>query len=81
LIAANLKDETFRKEQAATVTAQEVMKRLHDDGWYEVKQSGSHKKFKNESKTGIVTVTMHKGDIPKGTLAGIFRQAGWERQP
>jgi len=23
------------------VTAQEVIKRLHDDGWYEVRQSGS----------------------------------------
>ena len=63
------------------MTAQEVIKRLHDDGWHEVKQTGSHKKFKHDSKAGIVTVPMHRGDIPKGTLGSIFRQAGWEKQP
>jgi predicted RNA binding protein YcfA (HicA-like mRNA interferase family) len=63
------------------VTAQEVIKRLRDEGWYEVKQTGSHKKLKHDTRPGIVTVTMHKGDIPKGTLASIFRQAGWGTQP
>ncbi len=63
------------------MTAQEVIKRLHDDGWQEVKQTGSHKKFKHDNKTGIVTVPMHRGDIPKGTLGSIFRQTGWEKQP
>jgi predicted RNA binding protein YcfA (HicA-like mRNA interferase family) len=61
------------------VTALEVIRKLHEDGWYEVKQTGSHKKFKHDAKAGIVTVTMHKGDIPKGTLSNIFRQAGWDK--
>jgi predicted RNA binding protein YcfA (HicA-like mRNA interferase family) len=59
------------------VTAQEVIKKLRDDGWYEVKQTGSHRKFKHDEKPGIVTVSMHKGDIPTGTLKSIYRQAGW----
>jgi predicted RNA binding protein YcfA (HicA-like mRNA interferase family) len=61
------------------VTAQEVIQRLHEDGWYEVKQTGSHKKLKHDTKAGIVTVPMHKGDIPKGTLSSIYRQAGWDK--
>ena len=50
---------------------------IKDDGWYEVRQKGSHKQFKHPSKTGLVTVSFHKlsDDIPKGTLASIYKQA------
>ena len=62
------------------MTAQEVIRRLQREGWYQVSQSGSHKKFNHDTKPGIVTVATHRGDVPKGTLAGIFRQAGWDKQ-
>jgi predicted RNA binding protein YcfA (HicA-like mRNA interferase family) len=61
------------------VTAQEVIRRLNEDGWYPIKQTGSHRKFKHDAKPGIVTVPMHRGDIPKGTLGNIYRQAGWDK--
>ncbi len=63
------------------MTAQEVVRRLHQDGWREVNQTGSHKKFNHDDKAGTVIVPMHRGDIPTGTLRSIFRQAGWEKQP
>jgi predicted RNA binding protein YcfA (HicA-like mRNA interferase family) len=60
------------------MTARDVIKRLTDEGWYEARQSSSHKQFKHDEKPGLVTVPVHGNkDIPKGTLASIFRQAGW----
>ena len=61
------------------MTASDVVKRLHADGWQEVSQKGSHKKFRHLTKPGNVTVPMHNGDIPKGTLSNIYRQAGWDK--
>lgn len=42
------------------------------------RQKGSHKQFKHEEKSGLVTVADHGGnsDIPKGTLNSILKQAG-----
>ena len=61
------------------MTAKQVVRRLLDEAWYEVRQEGSHKQFAHDKKPGVVTVPMHGSkDIPKGTLASIFRQAGWK---
>jgi len=56
--------------------AREVLKILKDDGWYEDFQKGSHLQLKHILKPGKVTVPMHSGDIPKGTLHMIMKQAG-----
>ncbi len=59
------------------MTACEVIQRLQQEGWYEVRQT-KHKHFAHPTKPGIVTVPIHGGkNIPKGTLANIKRQAGW----
>lgn len=57
--------------------ARHLLQILKEDGWYEVRQKGSHKQFKHDSKTGLVTVSFHKlsDDIPKGTLGSIYKQA------
>ena len=49
---------------------------LHEDGWYLVKQEGSHRQFKHPTKPGRVTVAGKPGETlhPK-TLASILRQA------
>ena len=49
---------------------------LKDDGWVECAQRGSHIQFKHESKKGKVTIPNHGGDIPRGTLNSILKQAG-----
>ena len=59
------------------MTAQEILKILHKDGWHEVHQEGSHLQLKHPTKPGTVTVAMHgKKDIPPGTLSKILKQAG-----
>jgi predicted RNA binding protein YcfA (HicA-like mRNA interferase family) len=56
--------------------AKEVLKLLKDDGWYEDSQKGSHLQLRHPEKPGKVTVPIHSGDIPKGTIHGILKQAG-----
>jgi predicted RNA binding protein YcfA (HicA-like mRNA interferase family) len=60
------------------MTVREVLRLLHDDGWRVYMQSGSHIQLKHFVKKGRVTVPDHKGDIKKGTLHSIFKQAGLE---
>ena len=55
--------------------SREVIRRLLDDGWYEVNHVGSHKQFKHPTKKGRVTVPVPSRDIPIGTLKSIERQA------
>lgn len=54
----------------------QLEKLLKKDGWEEVSQKGSHRKFKHGVKKGIVIVPIHKGDVPIGTLISIKKQAG-----
>lgn len=58
--------------------AREILKILKDDGWYEARQSGSHKQFHHPTKKGTVTLSYHSGgdDIPIGTARNILKQAG-----
>lgn len=54
----------------------DVIKALEADGWYEVRQRGSHKQFKHPNKKGLVTVPHPQRDLPIGTLRSIRKQAG-----
>lgn len=56
--------------------AKEAEKILLDDGWYFVKQVGSHRHYKHPIKPGKVTIPFHTGDIDKGTYNSILKQAG-----
>lgn len=58
------------------MTVREIIKILRNDGWYETVQNGSHIQLKHSKKTGKVTVPNHSGDVSKGTLNSILRQAG-----
>jgi predicted RNA binding protein YcfA (HicA-like mRNA interferase family) len=58
------------------MSSRELIRRLLDDGWFEVAQVGSHKQFKHLEKLGRVTVPHPKRDIPLGTLKSIEKQAG-----
>jgi predicted RNA binding protein YcfA (HicA-like mRNA interferase family) len=58
------------------MTVREVLKLLHNDGWFEYEQNGSHIQLKHPIKKGRVTVPFHKGDLKKGTLQSIRKQAG-----
>lgn len=58
------------------MTAREIIKIITDDGWYFVKQVGSHKQYKHPTKQGKVTVPNHTGDIHPKTVKSILKQAG-----
>ena len=59
------------------VTAPDFLRALQRDGWHIVRRSGSHAQLKHPTKSGRVTVAMHKQQIiaPK-TLHSALTQAG-----
>ena len=66
-----------KKRKLKNLTAKEVLDILKQDGWYVVKQKGSHVQLKHPKKKGKVTVPMHSGKtLPIGTVKSIFKQAG-----
>jgi predicted RNA binding protein YcfA (HicA-like mRNA interferase family) len=55
----------------------EAIRLVEENGWYHVRTRGSHRQFKYQVKSGIVTIAGQPGvDIPKGTLNSILKQAG-----
>ena len=59
----------------------EVLKLLEQDGWFLVRQKGSHRQYKHPTKPGRVTVAGNLGDeLPPGTLNSILNQAGLKKR-
>lgn len=61
------------------MSSREVIAMLQRDGWTLARTRGSHHIFKHPARPGSVTVPHSNKDVPEGTLASIFRQAGWDR--
>ena len=57
--------------------AKDVMRLIEKDGWYLVRQKGSHRQYKHLKKKGLVTIAVHKlsDEIAVGTLKSILKQA------
>ena len=56
----------------------QVLRRLHNDGWFQVRSKGGHRQFKHPTRPGRVTISGKPSHtVPTGTLKGIVRQAGW----
>ena len=55
----------------------EIIKLIEADGWYLVRQKGSHKQYKHSYKKGLVTISGHKlsDEVKMGTLSSILKQA------
>jgi predicted RNA binding protein YcfA (HicA-like mRNA interferase family) len=60
----------------------EVIKLLEKDGWFLARQTGSHRQYKHQTKTGLVTLAVHRlsDDLAPGTLNSILKQAGLKNQ-
>jgi predicted RNA binding protein YcfA (HicA-like mRNA interferase family) len=57
----------------------DLLRRLRDDGWQQIRVTGSHLHFKHPTKPGLVTVPAGgklAHDVALGTLRSILRQAG-----
>ncbi len=55
----------------------EIVKIIENDGWFLVRQKGSHRQYKHKIKKGLITIASHKmsDDIAIGTLDSILKQA------
>ena len=54
----------------------EIIRLIENDGWFQVRQKGSHRQFNHTSKKGTVTVAGKPGDdLAKGTEKSILTQA------
>lgn len=58
------------------MNSKELIRMLEEDGWREVRVTGSHHHFKHSVKPGLVTVPHPKKDLPTGTVKSILRRAG-----
>ena len=59
------------------LSADELLRVLHRDGWNVTRQAGSHAVLRYPTKAGRVVIPMHAGrDVKLGTLAGILADAG-----
>ena len=51
---------------------------LRQDGWEHVATKGGHWQFSHPTKAGRATKPHPNKNIPRGTVASIYRQAGWK---
>jgi len=55
----------------------EITAYIESDGWYLVRQKGSHRHYRHPAKTGTVTIPgKPSDDLPPGTAKSILKQAG-----
>jgi predicted RNA binding protein YcfA (HicA-like mRNA interferase family) len=58
--------------------SRDIIGRLKQDGWVEVRIVGSHHVFKHPVTKDTVTVPHPKKDLGKGLVHAIYRGAGWK---
>ncbi|MFP4472164.1 MAG: type II toxin-antitoxin system HicA family toxin [Bacteroidales bacterium] len=57
--------------------SRELLKILTRDGWYPLRQSGSHIILKHDKKQGAIVFPFHPtSEIKKGLLFSILKKAG-----
>ncbi len=55
----------------------ELLRILGKEGWFVVRQRGSHRQLHHPTKPGTVTVAGKPSvDVPPGTLNSVLKQAG-----
>lgn len=58
------------------MSSRDVIRKIEAYGWYQVRQSGSHRQFRHPTRPGTATVPHPKHDLPIGTLRSISKQTG-----
>ena len=53
---------------------------IEADGWFQVRQRGSHRQYHHANKAGTVTVSGKPSvEVPPGTLNSVLKQAGLKK--
>lgn len=60
------------------LSSAEIVRTLHQHGFQDIRQKGSHLILFNPGSKKLVTVPVGKMDLPIGTAKAIFRSAGIE---
>ena len=55
---------------------QQVIRALERAGWQVHRQRGSHVSMRKEGVLFLITVPLHRRDLPRGTLRDIIKDAG-----
>jgi predicted RNA binding protein YcfA (HicA-like mRNA interferase family) len=59
------------------VKVKDITRIIENDGWYQVRQKGSHRQFKHTIKKGLVTINGKPSDDLSAFLENsILKQAG-----
>jgi len=62
------------------VKVQNLLAMLYADGWFLVRQTGSHRQLRHPIKPGTITVAGKPSiEVPPGTLNVILKRAGLKR--
>lgn len=62
------------------VKVNELIAMIEADGWFRVRQKGSHRQYHHPTKPGSVTVSGKSSvDVPPGTLNSVLKQAGLKK--
>ena len=61
------------------VSGAELVSALEELGWAAIRQRGSHVRLKHPSRAVPLVVPLHR-ELKRGTLAGILRDAGVDRE-
>lgn len=60
--------------------AVELEKIIVSNGWFKIRQSGSHRIYKHEMIKGIIIIPFHGSkNLPKGTEMSILKKAGLKK--
>ena len=61
----------------SVVKVREVIMTIEAEGWYQVRQTGSHRQFHHSIHRGCVTVAGHPSrELPEWIVNSIMKQAG-----
>ncbi len=60
--------------------SRDIIRRLTSQGFELKSTRGSHHKFVHPKSGRVVMVPHPRKDIPPGTVASIYRQAGWPKE-
>jgi predicted RNA binding protein YcfA (HicA-like mRNA interferase family) len=59
------------------VTSAELLRALHSDGWFTLRQSGSHVILRHPAKRGRIVVPRHAGvTLKPKVISDVLEQAG-----
>ena len=65
-------------ERLPVLSGQQLIDALEKVGWIAVRQRGSHVRLTHDERTIALVVPLHR-ELKRGTLAGILRDAGIDR--